>query len=283
MKQKKNIVAVITAPDKPAGRGLQMHASPVKKFALENGIPVLQPAKLKDPEFLIQLKNYQADLQIVVAFRMLPEVVWNMPPHGTFNLHASLLPQYRGAAPINHAIMNGETITGVTTFFLQQEIDTGKIILQQKVEIKPNESAGELHDELMIKGAGLVLQTVEELEKGSFKTADQNINQILKTAPKIFTENCRLNWEQKTETLHNQVRGLSPFPGAFTHYQNKVLKIYKSEIENIKPTEAAGSFVTDQKTFLKVATSDGYLNLLEVQPESKRRMMIADYLRGNKF
>ena len=279
---KKNIVGVITAPDKAAGRGLKFHQSAVKQFALQNNLNVMQPTKLKDENFLNELRNLKADLQIVVAFRMLPEVVWNMPPLGTFNLHASLLPQYRGAAPINWAVINGETETGNTTFFLQHEIDTGKIIFNQKEKILPDDNAGTLHDKLMMRGADLVLKTVEAIESGSYPQMDQQTDLQLKHAPKIFTDDCRLNWNQTVTELHNRVRGLSPYPGAFTLMDNKVMKIYLSEVELCQPVEQPGTFVTDGKIFLKVACINGYLKLLEVQPESKRRMMIADYIRGHK-
>lgn len=279
---KKNIVGVITAPDKAAGRGLKFHQSAVKQFALQNNLNVMQPTKLKDENFLNELRNLKADLQIVVAFRMLPEVVWNMPPLGTFNLHASLLPQYRGAAPINWAVINGETETGNTTFFLQHEIDTGKIIFNQKEKILPDDNAGTLHDKLMMRGADLVLKTVEAIESGSYPQMDQQTDMQLKHAPKIFTDDCRLNWNQTVTELHNRVRGLSPYPGAFTLMDNKVMKIYLSEVELCQPVEQPGTFVTDGKIFLKVACINGYLKLLEVQPESKRRMMIADYIRGHK-
>ena len=218
-----NIVAVITAPDKPSGRGMQINESAVKKYALSKNLKILQPEKLKAPEFIEELKSLKADLQIVVAFRMLPEIVWNMPPMGTINLHASLLPQYRGAAPINWAIINGEKETGVTTFKLQHEIDTGNILLQKKIPIRPDETAGELHDEMMEAGASLLLQTIDELIKGSLKETPQpqQQNNILHHAPKIFTETCEINWEKSADDIYNLIRGLSPYPAAFTFLKKK--------------------------------------------------------------
>jgi len=276
------IAAVITAPDKPFGRGLKLNESAVKKFALSKGLKILQPERLKAPEFIEELKGLKADLQIVVAFRMLPEIVWNMPPMGTINLHASLLPQYRGAAPINWAIINGEKETGVTTFKLQHEIDTGNILLQEKIPIKPDETAGELHDEVMEAGAGLLLQTIDELIKGSLKETPQPPQQknILHHAPKIFTETCEINWEKNVDDVYNLIRGLSPYPAAFTFLKEKKLKVFKTEKETGNPQEKPGEFITDGKTFLKFACANGYLYTKELQLEGKKKMNVKDFLRG---
>ena len=228
-----NVVAVITAPDRPAGRGKKLQESSVKVFATEKGIPVLQPLKLKNPLFLEELKNYKADLQVVVAFRMLPEVVWNMPKKGTINLHGSLLPQYRGAAPINWAIINGETETGVSTFFIEKEIDTGKIIYKEKLNIKPTDNAGIIHDQLMDLGAQLVLKTVKAIESCNYPQIDQDEFQELKLAPKIFKEDCEINWAKNSSELYNLIRGLSPYPGAWTKINNKKVTIWDISIEEI--------------------------------------------------
>lgn len=280
-----NIVGVVTAPDKPAGRGLQLQPSPVKKYALEKNLRVLQPEKLRNPVFLEELRNLQADLQVVVAFRMLPEQVWNMPPMGTINLHASLLPQYRGAAPINWALINGETETGITTFKLKHEIDTGDILLHARLTIGPDETAGELHDRMKVLGAALLVETVEGLAAGTLQEIPQNITGIgeLKTAPKIHTDTCRLNWSEPVHELHNKVRGLSPFPGAFTMMNEKMLKIFKSRPEEVFPLHSEGEYVTDGKTFLKFACDDGYLHILELQLEGKKRMPVDEFLRGYRF
>ena len=241
-----NIVGVITAPDKPAGRGMELQQSAVKKYAVEKGLNILQPEKLKNPDFLQELKALNADLQIVVAFRMLPEVVWNMPPMGTINLHGSLLPQYRGAAPINWAIINGEKETGVTTFKLQHEIDTGNILLQESFPIGDAETAGEVHDRMKEIGADLLLKTVEGLAKGSLKEQEQpsmvngesskNIEHTLKHAPKIFTETCNINWDKSVDEVYNLIRGLSPYPAAFTFLEGKKLKVYRVDKVNKVPT-----------------------------------------------
>ncbi|RYD80412.1 MAG: methionyl-tRNA formyltransferase [Sphingobacteriales bacterium] len=278
-----DVVAVITAPDKPAGRGQKLNESAVKKYASERGIPVLQPEKLKNPVFLEELKSYNADLQVVVAFRMLPEVVWSMPPKGTINLHGSLLPQYRGAAPINHAILNGEKETGVTTFFLTHEIDTGAIILSDRVAIGDDETAGELHDRLMIVGAKLLVKTVTAITEGNYTEQPQPQTDTLKHAPKIFKEDCKIDWNNSTELIHNFIRGLSPYPTSFTLLNDKTLKIFKAEIENTEPGIAAGGFLTDGKTFLKFATKDGFIKLLDVQYEGKKRMQVEDFLRGMRL
>lgn len=275
-----NVVAVITAPDKPSGRGLKMNMSAVKEAALRHNIPVLQPEKLKNPEFLEELKSYNANLQIVVAFRMLPEAVWNMPELGTFNLHASLLPQYRGAAPINWAIINGEKETGCTTFFLQHEIDTGDIILQHKEEIKPSDNVGSLYERLMNKGSELVLETVKQIEANNINQTPQNDAQELKSAPKIFRETCKIDWTKTSEEIHNLVRGLSPYPVAWTELQGKTCKIYAS-----KPnySECKQSVESDGKTYLRFKTSDGALDVLELQLEGKKRMKVDEFLRGFKL
>ena len=277
-----HVAAVVTAPDKPSGRGLRLNESPVKKFALQYDIPVLQPLKLKEPDFLEQLKSFQADIQVVVAFRMLPESVWSMPAMGTINLHGSLLPQYRGAAPINRAIMNGETITGVTTFKLQQEIDTGNILLFEEIPIGNDESAGELHDRMKVIGAELVVKTIRGLLDGTLQEKPQMIADTgsLKMAPKIFTADCEIKWEDSVSKIHNQIRGLSPFPGAFTYVKDKMLKIYKSRPEKYSHDGTIGEMETNGKDWLKFIASDGYIYIEEMQLEGKKRMPVADFLRG---
>lgn len=286
-----DIIAVITAPDKPAGRGMKLSQSAVKKYALENGLRVLQPEKLKDPSFLEELRSLKADMQIVVAFRMLPEVVWNMPPLGTFNLHGSLLPQYRGAAPINWAIINGEKETGVTTFKLRHEIDTGDILMQESFPIGEDETAGEVHDRMMHIGADLLVRTVIGLTEGALVPLPQNKlvgsqhhpGLEIKHAPKINTETCRINWSQTADKIHDLVRGLSPFPGAFTTLNEKMLKIYRTKKEIIFPSHTEGDLVTDGKTFLKFACNNGYIHLLEIQLEGKKKMEVTEFLRGYRF
>lgn len=283
-----NIVGVITAPDKPAGRGMKLTESAVKKYAVENGLHILQPEKLKNREFLSQLKSLQANLQVVVAFRMLPEVVWNMPALGTINLHGSLLPHYRGAAPINWAIINGENETGVTTFKLQQEIDTGNILLQEKILIGENDTAGELHDVMKETGANLLVATVKGIENGTLQETAQSeaIHQAtgeLKHAPKLFTGDCMINWNKACDEINNLIRGLSPHPGAITNLQGKILKIYKSTKEKTTPSKAIGDFVTDGKTFLKFAAADGFIHIAELQLEGKKKIAIEDFLRGYRF
>ncbi|KAA9039595.1 methionyl-tRNA formyltransferase [Ginsengibacter hankyongi] len=280
-----NIVAVVTAPDKPSGRGLQMNESAVKKYALSKGLKILQPEKLKNPAFINELKELNADLHVVVAFRMLPEVVWNMPPMGTINLHGSLLPQYRGAAPINWAIINGEKETGVTTFKLQQEIDTGNILLQQKITIGDEENAGELHDRMKEIGADLLLQTINELVNKNLKETEQTQTSSLNShslrhAPKIFTETCEIKWEKSVDEVYNLIRGLSPYPTAFTFLKGKKLKIFnvQKEITNIK--ENPGELITDSKTYLKFSCNNGYISLKELQLEGKKKMYVEDFLRG---
>ena len=282
------IVGVITAPDKPGGRGMQLQQSAVKKYAVENNLNVLQPEKLKNPEFLAELKSLQADLQIVVAFRMLPEIVWNMPPMGTVNLHGSLLPQYRGAAPINWAVINGETETGVTTFKLKHEIDTGDILLQESFSIGENNNAGEVHDKMKEIGAELLVKTVKGLADGTLKEMPQLAigNKHLTNlhhAPKIHTETCEIDWNQPIENIFNLIRGLSPYPTAFTFLNDKKLKVFTAKVELIIPTIKVGEYETDGKTFLKFAGINGYIHLLEIQLEGKKRMKIDEFLRGYRF
>lgn len=280
-----NVVAVVTAPDKPAGRGMEIHQSEIKKFALQKGLPVLQPTKLKSPVFLNTLKALKPDLQICVAFRMLPEVVWNMPPLGTINLHGSLLPQYRGAAPINWAVINGEKETGVTTFALQQEIDTGNILMQKAFPIFEDDTAGTVHDKMKKIGALVLLDTVKALAVGTLLRRPQKIKdgEILHPAPKIFTETCEIDTNMKVEYLYNLVRGLSPYPTAFTFLNGKKLKIFTCEKQYGLPEIEPGKFTTDNKTFLHLACNDGSLKLLEIQLEGKKKMFVEDFLRGYRF
>jgi len=283
IKNNYNVAAVITAADKPQGRGQKVALSPVKECAMKHGIPVLQPANLKAPAFLDELKSYQANLQVVVAFRMLPEVVWSMPSLGTFNLHASLLPQYRGAAPINWAIINGEKETGVTTFFLKHEIDTGSIIFQEREPIFEYDNAGTLYERLMEKGGQLVLKTVKSIEAGDFPSLPQSETQEAKHAPKIFKETCEIHWEQSTEKLRNFVRGLSPYPAAWTILNDKNYKIYKISFAEYKKESRPGEMATDSKSYLYVRTADGWISVDELQPEGKKKMSIQEFLRGNKI
>ena len=284
-----NISAVITAPDQPVGRGQVMQSSPVKKFAVQHGLKVLQPVKLKDPAFIQELSSFQADLFIIVAFRMLPEVVWQMPRLGTFNLHASLLPQYRGAAPINHAIINGESETGLTTFFLKQEVDTGSIILQEKMPVYPEDTAGTLHDRMKTAGAKLVLKTVEAILSGNLKTTEQsnlvNPSVTLKPAPKIFRSDCRIDWKRSTDEIYNKVRGLCPYPAAYTYFtspagESFLVKIYKTDKSAVKTNLQPSVLVTDSKSDLAVSTSDGILHIREIQQAGKRIMKTEEFLRG---
>lgn len=303
-----NVCAVVTTVDKPAGRGLKVHSSPVKEFAVKNNIPVFQPIKLSDPDFIENLKNLNADLFIVVAFRKLPEVVWKLPRLGCFNLHASLLPHYRGAAPINHAIINGETVTGVTTFFLNDEIDTGKIIKQVPIAIGPNESAGELHDRMMVIGAELVVDTANAIINNTFNTTDQAeltadkkvtsqksseidssmmpvLETDIKKAPKIFREDCRIHWKHSASSVHNFIRGLSPYPGAYsvleTNEGEKELKLLKAQITDIPGGNKPGTIIIDQSK-LFVNCCDQLLEIIVVQPSGKKAMTVSDYLRGNR-
>jgi len=334
-----NIVGVVTAPDKPGGRGMKLQQSEVKKYALKHSLKVLQPEKLKNPEFLEELRSLQADLQIVVAFRMLPEVVWNMPSKGTINLHGSLLPQYRGAAPINWAVINGEKETGVTTFKLKHEIDTGDILLQESFPIGENETAGEVHDKMKEVGAHLLVRTVQGLVAGTVQEIPQSSvggsqlpvtssqlpadnqqsgsgsqlptpnsglspgsqlptpnsglspgsqlptpnSDLLKHAPKIFTSTSKIDWTKSVDEIHNLIRGLSPFPGAFTELGDQTIKIFKSEKEHIIPTSRPGRWESDKKTYVKFAAKDGYIHLKDVQLEGKKKMAIEDFLRGYRF
>ena len=313
-----NVVGVITAPDKPAGRGMKITQSAVKKYATEHNLFVLQPEKLKNPVFLKELIALRADLQIVVAFRMLPEVVWNMPKMGTVNVHGSLLPQYRGAAPINWAVINGEKETGVTTFKLKHEIDTGDILLQESFAIGEDETAGEVHDRMKEIGAQLLVKTVEglvngtleekpqsEIESGKWEAESGNTapdspltthHSQLKHAPKIFTDTCKIDFSKTVDEVHNLIRGLSPFPGAFTYFNDKMMKIYRSKKElgrgasgdlnhadqNVQAGETVptGNYLTDGKTYLKFACSNGYVQVLELQLEGKKKMLVEDFLRG---
>lgn len=277
------VVGVITAPDRPAGRGRKLQASDVKKYAVAEGLPVLQPTNLKNEAFLSQLKALNANLQIVVAFRMLPKSVWAMPEFGTFNLHASLLPDYRGAAPINWAIINGETETGATTFFIDDTIDTGAILLQEKTDIHENDTAGSLHDRLMQRGADLVIKTVELIEKGSARPKKQKDISPIKSAPKIHRETCEIDWEKPIKTIHNQIRGLSPYPTAWTTLVNGddeiLLKIYRASKEKKQHNLKTGTVDVEKKD-LKIAVENGFLHLLEVQLPGKRKMNTQDLLNG---
>ena len=315
VENKYNIVAVITAPDKPVGRGQKLGMSPVKEYLLENApnIPILQPEKLKNPEFLEELRSYQADLQIVVAFRMLPEVVWMMPKLGTFNLHGSLLPQYRGAAPINWAIMNGETETGVTTFFLKQEIDTGSIIFQEKEPISLTDNVGDVYNRLMHRGAGLVLKTVKAIESGVYPQEPQNESGEIHHAPKIFKETCQIDWNQSVKKVHDFIRGLSPYPVAWTMLNDKICRVYEASMLSVETpttgtddsdlplsvssqttsvsslssvwtqTTANGTYTTDGKKYLYFQCADGVLAIENLQLEGKKRMGIEEFLRGYRL
>lgn len=293
-----NVVGVITMPDKPAGRGYKLQPSPVKQYAVEKGLYLLQPEKLKDEEFLSDLKQLRADVQVVVAFRMLPEVVWDMPTKGTFNLHSSLLPQYRGAAPINWAIINGEKETGVTTFFLSHEIDTGEIIFREKTEISDTDNAETVHDKLMLIGADLVKKTIDAIREDNISSISQNQlynkETILKPAPKIFTETCRIIWDKSKEELYNFIRGLSPYPAAWTELHRSEtdekirLKIFTSDKlvdseNNNSASFAPGSLITDNKSFIDVAVSDGFLRITNLQLSGKKRMKTVDFLNGYKL
>ncbi len=272
-----NVVAVVTAPDKPAGRGYKLQASAVKDCAVKNHLPVLQPVNLKSEEFLTQLRSYNADIQVVIAFRMLPEAVWNMPPLGTFNLHASYLPHYRGAAPINRAIMNGETETGVTTFFLKHEIDTGNIILQEKIHILPEDNAGTLHDRLMTRGAELVIQSLELILSGNYELKPQAPGDF-PHAPKIFTDDCQIRWDFPAIKVHNLVRGLSPYPAAFTFFQDKKLKVFETEISGEKSSVPGLIEIRNNK--LLAHCRDFIIELKDVQAEGKKRMPARDFING---
>jgi methionyl-tRNA formyltransferase len=293
------IAAVVTAPDKPAGRGKKLQPSAVKQYAVTNGLTVLQPEKLKAETFLSELRALEADLFVVVAFRMLPEVVWNMPAKGTINLHASLLPQYRGAAPINRVVMNGESVTGLTTFFLTHEIDTGNIIAQVKRPIGFTENAGDLHDDMMVAGAELLAETVEKIMNNNYQTIPQTLDvsseNELKIAPKIFKEDCLIDWHRPGLTIYNQVRGLSPHPAAYTIICSKEMEPYQLKIYSctFEPTQTdhegllklspPGSILIQERKSMQIATIDGWISVKEVQQAGRKRMQIGDYLRGLPF
>lgn len=276
-----NIVAVVTAPDKPKGRGQQLSTSAVKDCAVKHNIPVLQPTNLKSEAFISELKSYNVNLQIVVAFRMLPEVVWDMPAIGTFNLHSSLLPQYRGAAPINWAIMNGEKETGVTTFFLKHQIDTGNIVFQEKEPIHKEDNVGTLYERLMLKGAQLVLKTVQAIENDNYPLKPQDEKGEINHAPKIFKETCEINWTESSIKTYDFIRGLSPYPAAWTTINGNSCKIFKAK--KISSSLKPGEISSDNKTYLRFGTNDGALEILELQMQGKNRMEIEDFLRGNKL
>jgi len=284
-----SVVSVVTVPDKPAGRGLRIKVSPVKEAALELGIPVLQPTNLKDPLFREQLVDLRPDIQIIIAFRMLPKSIWSLPPLGTINLHASLLPQYRGAAPINWVIINGEKVTGLTTFFLNERIDTGNIIYRASLVIGPEENAGELHDRLMVSGGGLMLKTLEDiLHKTVFGIAQIDIlnhDEILKSAPKLTKEHCRIDWNQNITDIHNKIRGLAPHPGAYTELLTAdgrllFVKIFRSSVEFSNDPQVPGRVITDGKTFLNVTGRNGHLQILELQPAGRKPLNIGNFLNG---
>ncbi len=283
LKHQYAVVAVVTAPDKPSGRGLKLTHSPVKEVAMRHNLPVLQPTNLKSPEFLEELRSYEATLQIVVAFRMLPEAVWNMPLLGTFNLHASLLPQFRGAAPINWAIIHGEKETGVTTFFIRHEIDTGDMLLQEKEPIHQEDTAGTLSERLMHKGAHLVLRTVQLISSGDYPKNPQPQTDNLVPAPKLFKEMCEINWDQPADEVYNFIRGLSPYPAAWTKLNDKFCKIYFGRPVQVNTSASPGEYRTDQKTYVHFRTADGWLAVEDLQLEGKKRMNIGEFLRGNKL
>lgn len=282
------IVAVVTSPDKPSGRGLKIHETAVKQCAVKHALPVLQPDKLKNPEFISRLTEFKADLFVVVAFRMLPEEVWKIPPLGTINLHASLLPEYRGAAPINWAVINGETHTGTTVFFIEKEIDTGSIISYNEEKIRPDDNAGTLHDRLMLRGASHLTGAVRSIAAADFKTVPQDAavsGRELKAAPKIFRETCQINWSRSLVQIHNLVRGLSPCPGAWTYMitpkgERLVFKIFETEARRADHNVKPGSIDSDNRTFLRLAAPDGWLEVKNLQLEGKKRMVIPDFLRG---
>ncbi|MEY3619927.1 MAG: hypothetical protein RLZZ391_293 [Bacteroidota bacterium] len=282
LEAKMNVVGVVTAPDKPAGRGMQLQQSAVKQYAMAHGLPIAQPEKLKALEFIAQIQAWAPDIQIVVAFRMLPESIWSFPPMGTLNVHGSLLPQYRGAAPINWAIINGEKETGVTTFRLQHAIDTGDILLQERIPITENMTAGELHDIMMEVGAQTLVTTLKGLIDQTIQAIPQKEDSSIHHAPKIFTKDCNIDWEQPAEKVHNLIRGLAPFPGALTKVDGKIVKLFSTTVINETPKESIGGFVTDGKTYAKFACIDGYILLNDIQWEGKKRMPIADFLRGYK-
>ena len=279
VKSTHQVVGVITAPDKPAGRGMQLMESDVKKCAVAHNLNILQPEKLKNPGFIEQLNALNADLFVVVAFRMLPEIVWSMPPMGTINLHASLLPQYRGAAPINWAMINGEKETGVTTFFIQQEIDTGKIIYQEKTAIGDDENVGQLYHKLMDLGAKVLAKTVDAIAEGNYPQIPQDHITEIKHAPKIFKETCKIDWNQDVEYIYNFIRGLSPYPGAYTFFDEKILKIFKATRRKTnQPEHPAGAIATDGKDKFRFYAANGYIDVEECQMEGKKRIGIKDFL-----
>ncbi len=287
IKNNYNVVGVVTVPDKPAGRGQQISESAVKVYAKEKGIKILQPVKLKDPAFIAELKELKPDLQIVVAFRMLPEEVWNMPPLGTYNLHASLLPKYRGAAPINWAVINGESESGVTTFKLKHEIDTGNILFQEKVPLTDTTTAGELHDTLMKVGSELILKSVKAIESGNYELKPQN-DAVAIHAPKIFKETCKIDWTKDVKSIYNLIRGLSPYPAAYTEFVDgkgvpASLKLFKTEIEQGEVKESFGTLISDSKSYIKIACNGGYICVKELQLQGKKRMKVEEFLRGFKF
>lgn len=288
------VVAVVTVPDKPAGRGKKIQSSHVKETALKHGLPILQPVSLKAPDFIDELSSYKADLFVVVAFRMLPEVVWSMPPMGTFNLHASLLPQYRGAAPINHAIINGEEETGLTTFLLDKEIDTGEIIMQEKVSIDKDETAGTLHDKLMLLGNKVVVETLKIIEKGKVHSQSQDAiiqrdKLQLKPAPKIFKDDCKIDWTKDAKSVYNFIRGLSPYPAAHTQFVSEDgetldFKIYDVSLEErLSDDYELNQVITDGKSYMKVVLKDYYISINVLQQAGKKAMPVADFLRGARL
>jgi methionyl-tRNA formyltransferase len=287
-----NIVGVITMPDKPAGRGHKLQYSPVKQYALDHNLTLLQPERLKDEAFIRQLRDLRADLQIVVAFRMLPEVVWSMPRFGTFNLHASLLPQYRGAAPINWAVINGDTETGITTFFLKHEIDTGEVIQQERVPIADTDNVGDVHDKLMTLGGRLVVETVDAIIAGTVRSIPQEQmsapDEELRPAPKIFKETCHIDWSQPAKRVYDFVRGLSPYPAAWTQLRNAsgeevVVKVFETEKLPAPHSHPVGTQLTDGKHYLRIAVPDGYIGIKSLQLPGKKRLAIEELLRGYKF
>lgn len=283
-----NVAGVVTTPDKPAGRGRKIHKSPVKEFAESSQLLTMQPENLKDTEFVSDLKNLNPDVIIVVAFRMLPEVIWKLPSIGTFNLHASLLPHYRGAAPINHAIINGETATGVTTFLIDDKIDTGNILLREEVHIFPFENAGDIHDRLMIHGARLVIRTIEELSENRIKPQPQSLfikpGEDLKPAPKIFPKDCIINWHNDPLTIHNLIRGLAPYPCARSVLRNDTsdlsVKIFESQPETTKHNMRPGEIISDGKQFIKIACKDGFISVVSIQLEGRKKMSTLEFLKG---
>ena len=287
-----SVVGVITAPDRPSGRGKKISVSAVKQFAVEQNLKVLQPENLKNERFIDELRKLKADLQVVVAFRMLPKKVWAMAPLGTFNLHASLLPQYRGAAPINHAIINGEKRTGLTTFFLDTLIDTGKIIKQREIQIGKDENAGNLHDRMMLSGANLVVETIELIRAGETKARVQSLlikeGEVLYPAPKIYKADCKINWGNSMTNIHNFIRGLSPYPSAFTYFvsplgEDLLVKVYRTSKEKASHKLKCGQLITDGKQQIKIAVLGGYINIIELQLAGKKRLIVDDFLRGTTF